>query len=418
MRMSPPTATAPSFLRLEHHRDRRTGQVYDLAARPHPTVDVIPYFHAADTVYVLARTSYPRPILGATRAENPPLDGSGAVDYVTEPLNVLQTQLPLGQTIEQALERAAGVPPARIRRARRGTTYYPSPGGILEEVTSVLVEIDPQYLNAPLDPVSGFSTSGRLRAIEARQLLRAAQVGGLPDARLELNVHDLLLRDGLERSPWIGDELKLEARLDLEPRALAPVLARPGRRQFQRATAAESHRFIEVRQARFEELTASGEVVAARSLELVVPRLRGPNTIATALLARSASGEVMLGLDDDDLPAAQCFSGNSELLVTPAWRVPREILTLDQALAFVVSQLAREYGAVVGESWELGGPYRPSPGLTPEVVHPFAFEVRALDPGKRPLVWVPLAQAVDRRADLADGHLRIAVLRASHALSR
>jgi len=33
-----------------------------------------------------------------------------------------------------------------------------------------------------------------------------------------------------------------------------------------------------------------------------------------------------------------------------------------------------------------------------------------------PLKWVPLKQLVDRRAALRDGHLRIASLRAAHAL--
>jgi hypothetical protein len=39
-------------------------------------------------------------------------------------------------------------------------------------------------------------------------------------------------------------------------------------------------------------------------------------------------GEVWIGIDDDDLPAAQCFHGNSEILVAPAWRLPREVASL------------------------------------------------------------------------------------------
>lgn len=413
-------AVAPlGFLRLEHHRHRASGRVYDLAARPHPTVDIVPFFTAADTLYVLARTSYPRPIARATRGEAPPLDGGGPADYVTEPLNVLQTEHPLGRTVEEALEGKAGIPPAQIRRCLPGTTYYPSPGGILEEVRSLLVEIDPVYVNTPLALVSGFSSSGRVRAIEARQLLRAAQVGGLPDARLELNVHDLLLRLGQDRGPWIGEELALDHALSVAPTPLGALLDRPGRRAFTRARAADSAGFLRLHAATFEELTAGGARVGSQPLEYVVPASRSPHTVAVALLARDPAGQVLLGIDEDDLPAAQSFSGNSNLLVTPAWRLPAGVRAADQARAFVVERARAEYGLTTGTLWDLGGPYRPSPGLTPELVHALATEVRAeaaAEAGDRRLHWVPLRELVASRARLPDGHLRILSLRAAHAL--
>jgi len=36
-----------------------------------------------------------------------------------------------------------------------------------------------------------------------------AQVGALPDARLELNAYELLLHLGVDVGPWIGAELEL-----------------------------------------------------------------------------------------------------------------------------------------------------------------------------------------------------------------
>jgi SAM-dependent methyltransferase len=404
------------FLRLEQHRERASGRVRDLAARPHATVDVVPYFAAGGAVYVLARTSYPRPVMRAGHDEAPPLDGSGPCDYVAEPLAVIQTDEPLGQTVESALARAAGMDASVIRRMEPGTTYYPSPGGILEEVRSVFVEIEPSYVNAPLEPVSGFSTSGRVRAIEARQLLRAAQVGGLPDARLELNVHDLLLRSGMDRGPWIGDEIDGAGALRVEAEPLAPRLARPGRRAFERAAAGQSPGFLELRCDVFEELDAGGAVVARGAREYVVPRALGPNTVAVALLARTHDGAWALGVDEDDLPAAQSFCGNSNLLVAPAWRLPRGIGERGRAIGFVAERLGAEYGLEVAAPVELGGPYRPSPGLTPEIVFPWAFIARSQGDGARPLLWVRLDDLVTLRDRVSDGHLRVVSLRASHLL--
>src|SRR5439155_16436051 len=80
-------ASPRGFLALEHHRHGPTGQLFDLAARPHPTVDMLPFFASAGLLYVLCRASYPRPILRG----HPALDGAHPPDYVAEPLNVLQT---------------------------------------------------------------------------------------------------------------------------------------------------------------------------------------------------------------------------------------------------------------------------------------------------------------------------------------
>jgi hypothetical protein len=78
--------------------------------------------------------------------------------------------------------------------------------------------------------------------------------------------------------------------------------------------------------------------------------------------------------------------------------------------------LAREYGAVVTERWELGGPYRPSAGLTPETVFPLAVHVQSEGVEERALHWVALEALLDAPDDLRDGHLRIVVWRAAHAL--
>jgi hypothetical protein len=133
---------------------------------------------------------------------------SRAADYVAEPLNVLQTDKPLGQTVEEALEQRAGIAPGRLRTFEVGPRYFPSPGGVQEEVRSVFVEVDPLFVQQAVPNTSGFSTSGRIRAIEACQLLRAAQVGGLPDARLELNAYALLRARERGVGPWIGATIR------------------------------------------------------------------------------------------------------------------------------------------------------------------------------------------------------------------
>jgi SAM-dependent methyltransferase len=412
VQMEPGDARPPmDFLTLSHYR-HRSGRVMDLVSRPNLTVDAIPWFEDDDELFVLARMSYPRPVLAA--APTPALDGSTPPGWVTEPLTLLMSDDPLGQTIEQALERA-GVAVDRIHSMEPGTSLLPSPGGLREEIRSMLVRIEPQYVEVDVPDVSGFSTSGRVGALEARQLLRAAQVGGLPDARLELNVYDLLRRRGRDPGPWIGDTLSLPERERLPTAGGLDLLERPARRSFSRASTQESPGFLALECRRFDELDQAGTVVASKDLEYVVPQPLSALTISTALLRRM-EGRVFIGLDDDDLPAAQCIRGNSELWVAPAWRLPHGVRGPSGGVAFVRERLRAEYGVSVEDTAWLGGRYHPSTGATPEVVHPLAADVAAVEPAERTLTWVPLDELVVASRWLADGHLRIAVERSVHLL--
>lgn len=419
------------FLCLERYVDVVEGYTRDLVRRPHGTIDVVPWFEAAvpdggagaaggtpgapGALYVLARTSYPRPILVAEPERARPIDGSRACPWAVEPLTFLLDDRPLGQAIEETLWDYARIGPERLLAFDPGSDYYPSPGGVAERVESMFVGITPTFVEHDVGARSGFSSSGRVQAIEAEQLLRAAQVGGVCDARLELNVYDLLDRTGRRPGPWLGEELELsEAAAPAEVEPVASLLARPRRRRFRRV--AENPRpFLEVVCRDMEELGASGEVLGARALEYVLPLHHSAITASVAVLRKQA-GSVLMGIDDDDLPAPQCFRGSSNLLVAPAWRLPSTARGIDDAMGFVRERLRVEYGVEVGALFTLGGKYHPTPGATPELVHPFAASVVGESPGARKLLWVPLTELVAAARQLRDGHLRIAALRAAHAL--
>ena len=77
--------------------------------------------------------------------------------------------------------------------------------------------------------------------------------------------------------------------------------------------------FLALRSRRYVELDAGGAEVGESVLESVVPSGFSTNTVAVAPL-RSDGRQVWIGVVDQDLPAAQCFTGSSAIWVAPAWR--------------------------------------------------------------------------------------------------
>ena len=188
----------------------------------------------------------------------------------------------------------------------------------------MLSRSSPRPCNAPLGAAPASARSGRVRAIEARQLLRAAQVGGLPDARLELNAYDPARAAALGVGPWIGEEHRPRPRghAGAERSSFDAARAAPGAARFDAALPPERSPAFSSSAARVR-----GAGRRRRARWPGAPGVRAAadarrRTMACALLRAARGGEVLFGVDDDDLPAAQLFTGNSNLLVAPAWRIP------------------------------------------------------------------------------------------------
>lgn len=394
-------AEPTGFLEITHHTRIEGGAAYDLVRRPGTTIDVVPWFRGADGVSVVLKSAVPRPIVQSALATPLPC-GTLAPTFSAEPLHARMTDRPLAQTVEDALA-AAGIGEDRIRAIAPGTVYYPSPGGLQEEVRSVFVQIEP-LVALPAE------RSGRVQSASAEQLLRAAQVGGLFDARLELNVRTLLARLSIPSGPWLGDLSPPNHDVAFVPTTLEALLARPPRRAFRRS--ARSAGFLSLAARRFVETDASGTPLREWVLDVVTPKARSSLT-AVVLPVATIDGVLHAGIDDDDLPAAQAFVGSSAILVAPAFRVPVEAARSLHALeAFTRQRLSEQYGLSSTELFPLGGLYGPSPGATPEVVYPFCAHVAPERPSS--LRWVSLL-ALARSEALTDGHLRIVVGRAAQA---
>ena len=410
-----PATMPPSYLQLRHQRDASSGQIFDLVGRPSPTLDVIPYFWRGDELFVLFRQGYPRPLLHVAELD-PPVDRVRTSGYLNEPIAaVLDSSSDLEASTRGVLQERAGIEETEIRGVEPGQVYFPSAGGVDEKVQACLVELAGGRPAIQGTYRSGFASVGRIQALQAEQLLRSCQAGGMLDARLELNTYDLLDKQGLGWGPWIGAELPAPGATPAtapRPEPLAALLAAPPRKRFQHSS--EPGGFLRILRRSFVEKNRADQPLASQELEYVVPTHWSTNTIV-ALPYCQHGPDLLVGIEERDLPTPQIHGNSSRILTAPAFRLPKEIGNLDSAEAFARDQLGLHFGLRLARSFPLGCSYVPTAGLTPEHVLPLAFELAAIETPRPDLHWIPLAELLAARRQLRDGHLLIAIFRLAHA---
>jgi hypothetical protein len=391
-----------------------SGPVYDLVKRPNPVCDLIPWRLEKDRLRVVARHGYPRPITCAVPRGPTMIDGSKWGGYLIEPLTGMVPPDATAEAIGAILGERAAIAAEALGGVEPGLTYYPSPGGIDEVVTSLFVEAREALPHRPLSTVlSGFSTAGEVREFDAQDLLRAAHVGVLPEARLEMNLYALMRRLGIVPDPFIGEEIALSAgpapawlrRADLDD-----LLARPAASPYVPADKPSGYlRLVRSIFADQAEEERRPRTLAEQELEFVLPRERSCNTVLALPVLQAE--EVLVGLETRHLPVPQSHEGDAQILTAPAWRLDRDVESIDKAR----SVLATSFGMPVGAVVPLGAAYFPSAGITPERVYPFAVLLtdKAADAAYD---FVPLMQVKHNLRRLRDGHLLIAAMRLIHAL--
>jgi len=406
----------PAFLRLKGYRHKESGQVMELAERPHRTIDLVPWFESAGQIFVIAKKDFPRPIINAA-PERPRLDSAHHSGYVTEPVSaIVEARADGEEEVRRILRERAGLDAEEVVRVAGPISYFTSPGGVDELVVSRLVEVRPRRDRLSFPNYSPFTDAGTVRELDASQVLRACHVGGMFDARLEINIYRLLRDLGRSCGPWIGAPIALSLQPDAPALSdPAQALAPTARAAFDQPEPLTRPQFLSVCEGSFEEQDRAGGTLAEARFEYVRPRHLSDNTLVVLPAYRTDQG-VFIGVEQRDLPAAQSFGGSSTMAAAPAWRLPTTVTHLSGIPHFLKGALKKDFNLDAGTIWELGGAYLPTPGVTPEVVYPFVVEVEAAQcPRAAGLQFVSLNELTGNTGLLRDAHLLVVSHRLAHA---
>lgn len=405
----------PTFLKLKAYRDTTTNQIWELVERPNHTIDILPWFEDDGQIFILARKDYPRPIVNAC-IDQKPLHRANVSGYITEPISALvNDSLDFKTAVEVLLERA-NIAPDELIDNNSVLQYYTSPGAINELVTAFTPQL--KQWSKPPQPAAQttpFTETGSIREMDAVQVLRAAQVGGMFDARLEINIYRLLYSLKHSVGPWIG------AALNFNEQTLAGDFAQSDvfRREFSdewffSPCELPENTFLSVRTGKFVEKDADGNVLAGTEFEYVIPRNMSEHTVVTIPVIKTAD-DIFIGMENRNLPAPEFYGWNANIACVPAWRLPKRVTHIQQLDSFIKDAMKKDFNLTVNFSRELGGAYFASPGVTPELVYPFAVEASADDIHTSSLKWISLKNLIERIDKICDAHTIIAAYRLAHA---
>jgi SAM-dependent methyltransferase len=421
---------APSFLELAFFENVTNGERYDMVKRPgEDVVDVIPWHRGpAGEVVIISKCDYPRPIANTQpRRMTSNLDGKIWSGHMIEPL-AAAPKTDWRSAVDEVLQARGGFPAERIGRIEPGPSYYTAPAELNERVQAVYVEIHgASEQDRPSSArYSGFSHDGSIRSHDALRLLPAIQVGMLAEARLELNLYNLLRRLEMPVGPWIGGDIEPgELAVAMPARTDATLAAAKSYRVFREV--AQGSGWLDVVRSEFHERELRDgreRVTARRELEFVVPNPASSCDVSTnsatvlPVVKDPNRGEYFIGLQrmseqQSQFPAVQCKEGHSGHVTIAGFRLPSSITTAQAVAAWIAQQTGVSAAAIR----KLGEGYFPSLGVLPNRVFPYVVT----EPGRywrERCDFHSLRDVLARIESLRDANTMIAIFRLAHALHR
>ncbi|MGL4581927.1 MAG: class I SAM-dependent methyltransferase, partial [Flavobacterium sp.] len=379
----------------------KNKRIYDVVARPNSVTDIIPYYHTATGLKVIAKHGYPRPLTTIT-TDSPVIDGKRYSGYIPEGIAIATDK-----NIYEELENRFGIVSNVIKASNPALSYYTSPGGINEKVTSVYLELNKIIeTNTPLKKgFTGFTDSGHLQEYDAMQLLNTAQTGALVEARLEVNIYNLFLKLDIPLPKWLGQKITIKETENIVVTSFKE-LSTIHFTDYQETN--QSANFLKTSRGNFSEI---GINHSSAILEYVYPDKYSSNTLVTIPVYKYQN-ETYVGLEIRSLPIPQIYSGNSAILTVPALRLPKEIKNFYD-LENYIKQIQIGESNIINFS-KLGEKYFPSIGITTEQVYPY---IVTLETPTDKLYWINIDELFTNIDRIDDAHLLVALCRLKHSLA-
>lgn len=368
-------------LRITAMHSEIDGVVMDIVSRDMHLNEILPYRVTEDNkLHIMIHEGVARALANIVPRNSPNLDGKKWSGHMME-------SLALPQEIMEELEadnvratmnftdKYLGLAPKMGALFENGPGFYPAPDTIDEHIQTFYLNVkplpEPIYAKMVMEDADGFSIRGRVREIDAQQILNAIGVGFIPSSRLEIQILALYEKLGISYQSWAECPLILKTEEPEKITKMEEIIAK---------FASEDRRYKE-RPGRGGQIKAMQSVfvdegqceggikgLASRDMDFILNEDSSMNVAVVLPLTKKINGEVMAGIVEQYLPVPQRYKGNGYTVSCPSFKLPIDIENIDMARKYIADkfEVPVECVARMGES------FYSHLGVMPQRIYPFA----------------------------------------------
>lgn len=387
--------TAESLM-IQTVRDERDGQLIDTVERFTHYADVIPYTQDSEgRLKVYLHYAAPKCLINTVPRLGGNLDGKRWSGHMLSAL-----KMPLDR-LDEAVKGSAGqIPRLMIKETGlkpsgqgdlvKGPEGYPSPDMINELIRTYFIEVQPgqtpKCMSRMFEDRKGFSSAGEIREFDVEDVLRAVNVGFVPNAWLEVQLHDLLKKNDRPPLKWfhealpVGQEPPPADRILRADDIMAQIMPRESEILDREKTAKKDKRFRKVkgsagkirtvRSVFIDEGLIEGRIagLASSDADFAINEGETVNKAVVLPLTSNLKGHTLAGFELDEMPVPYKFGQEEPVINLPSFTLPREITTIDEAKAFI----AEKFETTPDMVSQMGESFFTYVDVTPQRIFPFA----------------------------------------------
>jgi SAM-dependent methyltransferase len=369
-------------------KDEATGDMFDLAARTGHQLTIIPFRYEDQTgrLKIAMRKDVPFALTNTVIRRGHNIDRRRWSGHGLEALTLSVDALE-GQTPTKVMHDHFGMRVPVGCDFLEGPKGFPAPDLIENYIETVYVELSPDQ------PI----WEKHYSLIDVERLLRAINAGYIPDAWLEVQIEMLMRHFGIERDPWMHEELPIgdtpppeDMILDVEKIFnWDPDAAEKQILNFEKKKAEKSDRFrpvkgkagqLKTKRSLFvgEGQKESGKTgIVSSEHDFVMSQDGIINRAAVMFLTADLKGETLVGFDYEEMPAPYRLGVKDKMINLPTMDLPKDIRNIDEAKEF----LAKKFDTSVDRIGQVGESFLTMKDMMPQRTYLFAV-------GSAPNEWM------------------------------
>lgn len=395
-----------SSFHLTTYRNDGDGRLIEVVSRDMNTTEVIPFsIMSGNRLVVYLHEGVPRGLVNAVPRGGRNLDGKFWSGHLTEAIAVdtgliSEVEDQGAEAVVDFMRESLGLQVSIGQSFVEGPGYFPNPRFIAERVETRFINVEPSIgrfiPRFVRDDISGFASTGAIKAFDAQSVLNAIAVGALPSGNLEMQLIILFAMLEIQPTDWSETPLVLkEEEPTPAPTKVSDILSKTGKKEKRHTEMRGTLGKIKLEKSIFVDegldIEGASKGLASRDVDFAVNEETGMNVAVILPLSRQHSGEVMAGVIIDYMPIPERYAGDGQMVTLPMLNLPKEVTTMDAARKFI----AEKYQIKLDQVAKMGEPYFSHVSMTPQRIFPFAINcphTKMAKPSHGVQAYAPMSQ--------------------------